>query len=140
MGNETLFRKVRGMKLPRGRYVLFGSTPLGIRGLKNCRDVDVLLVEDLWEEYRKKNWEVVTLSHGSECLRNGDVELWKDWKPGQWNVDQLIEEAEIIDGLPFVKLESVLEWKKLSGREKDLKDIETIEKFFESSFAHTGQK
>jgi len=41
----------------------------------------------------------------------------------------LIDGAEIIDGLPFVKLERVLAWKKLNTREKDLKDIEVIEKF-----------
>jgi len=41
----------------------------------------------------------------------------------------LIDDAEIIDGLPFVKLEYVVKYKKQDGREKDLKDIETIEKF-----------
>ncbi|MDP2856193.1 MAG: hypothetical protein Q8N90_03725 [bacterium] len=58
--------------------------------------------------------------------------MWKGWKPGQWDIKQLIREAEIIDGLPFVKLKYVLKWKKLSGREKDLKDIETIERFLQT--------
>ena len=46
-----------------------------------------------------------------------------------WDIKQLIKEAEIIDSLPFVKLKYVIEWKKQNNRKKDLKDIETIEKF-----------
>jgi len=35
----------------------------------------------------------------------------------------------MILGLPFVKLEQVLRWKKLLERKKDLEDIALIEKF-----------
>ena len=129
MSNKNLFQRVKELKLPIGRYALFGSAPLGIRGLKDCYDIDIIVTEDLWNEYKEKNWKTKIMTHGSQYLWNDGIELWKDWKPGQWDIEQLIREAEIIDELPFVKLEKVLEWKKLSGREKDLKDIEIIEKF-----------
>jgi hypothetical protein len=38
-----------------------------------------------------------------------------------------IANAEIIDGLPFDTLETILYYKKKEGREKDLRDIEVIE-------------
>jgi hypothetical protein len=41
----------------------------------------------------------------------------------------LINESEIIDDLPFVKLKEVLKWKKMRNKEKDKKDIELIKKF-----------
>lgn len=56
----------------------------------------------------------------------------KPWGPGEWNVDQIITEAEEIAGLPFVRLETVLAWKKRNGRPKDLKDIELIEAYLAS--------
>lgn len=132
MSNNGLFQKVKDLKLPLGKYALFGSAPMGIRGLKDCHDVDIIVKEDLWNEYRiRKDWEVKITPNGSEYFLNGDgdVEIWKEWKPGKWDIRKLIDGAEIIDELPFVRLETVVEWKKLSGREKDLKDIETIEKF-----------
>ncbi len=133
MNNNELFQRVKELGLPIDKYALFGSAPLGVRGFRDCHDIDIIVTEDLWNEYKSKNWEVRTMPHGSQGLLNGEVELWKDWKPGQWDIEQLIREAEIIDGLPFVKLERVLEWKRLSGRDKDLKDIEIIEKFLRTN-------
>ncbi|KKS44538.1 hypothetical protein A2567_02580 [Candidatus Azambacteria bacterium RIFOXYD1_FULL_42_11] len=130
MSNNDLFQKVKELKLPIGKYALFGSAPLGIRGLKDCHDIDIIVTEDLWNEYQdKENWETKKFNNGTLYLANGGVELWKDWGPGRWDIERLIREAEIIDKLPFVRLEKVLEWKKQNGREKDLRDIETIEKF-----------
>lgn len=130
MSNDDLFQRVKELKLPTGKYVLFGSAPLGIRGLKNCHDIDVVVTEDLWGEFVVKDgWVLKTGPSGDEYLWNNDIELWRGWKPGEWDISELINEAEIINGLPFVKLDYVVECKKLSAREKDLKDIAIIEKF-----------
>lgn len=129
MSNNDLFQRAKELKLPIGKYALFGSAPLGIRGLKDCHDIDIIITEDLWNEYKSKNWEIKAMSDGSQYFWNDEIELWKDWYPGKWNIQKLIDEAEMIDGLPFVRLEKVLEWKKLNAREKDLKDIETIKQF-----------
>jgi hypothetical protein len=135
--NKDLFGKVKGLNLPTGEYALFGSAPLGIRELKKCRDIDIIMSENLWNEYKNKlNWKIKKNldRNDSYCLCNddNDIELWKDWAPGAWNVVELIKEAEIIDDLPFVKLEQVIKWKKLNGRGKDLKDIEIIEIYLKS--------
>ncbi|MDD4897684.1 MAG: hypothetical protein WCZ99_03160 [Candidatus Paceibacterota bacterium] len=127
-----LFEKVKKLKLPIGKYALFGSAQLGIRGLKDCHDIDIIIFDDLWEQYKKKNWKKGLL-YEEEYLFNEGIELWKSWGPGEWDIKQLIEEAEMIDGLPFVKLEKVLEWKKIAMREKDIKDIEIIENFLNKS-------
>ncbi len=58
--------------------------------------------------------------------------MWKDWYPGEWDVSDIIAKAEIIDGLPFVTLDTVVKWKKLKGREKDIRDIELIEEFLKT--------
>ncbi len=108
MSNNDLFQRVREMELPIGEYALFGSAPLGIRALRDCRDIDIIITEDLWNKYRSKKWKIKTMPHGSKYLWNDGVELWKDWYPGKWDIQKLIDEAEMIDGLPFVKLEYVL--------------------------------
>lgn len=133
MSNNDLFQKVKKLNLPIGNYAIFGSGSLMIRNIRESRDLDVIVTEDLFEEYKNKlGWKLKDGPSGDKYLWNNRIELWKEWKPGQWDIKQLIREAEIIDGLPFVKLKYILEWKKLSGREKDLKDIETIEKFLQT--------
>lgn len=130
INNDVLFQKVRDLQLPIGKYALFGSAALGIRNLKQCRDIDIIVTENVWDEFKNRGWEMRIMPHGSQYLCKDEMEMWKDWFPGKWDITRLIREAEIIDGLPFVKLASVLESKRMSNREKDVADIQIIEKFF----------
>ncbi len=133
MSNNDLFQKVRDLRLPIGKYALFGSAALGIRGWKQCRDIDIIVTEDAWNGFKKRGWEVKRMSHGSQYFCKDKIEVWKDWYPGEWNIAKLINEAEIIDGLPFVRIESVLTSKKLSNRKKDQEDIKLIERFLHNT-------
>lgn len=133
MSNKELFKKAKELNLPVGRYALFGSAPIGVRRLRECKDIDILVTEDLWDEYRNKSeWELKITSRGTEYLCRGDIELWKNWRPVIEDVGKIIREADIIDGLSFVKLEEVIKRKKIMGRGKDLKDVELIEKFLKN--------
>lgn len=132
MSNKELFAQVKKLNLPIGKYALFGSAPLGIRNLKDCHDVDIIVTEDLWNKYKNKSeWELKEMPNEFKdvYLCNGDIELWKNWRPGNWDIESLIKNAEISSGLPFVKLEEMIRWKKMNGREKDLKDVEVAENY-----------
>lgn len=127
--NHILFSKLREFALPVGKYAIFGSGPLGIRSLKECHDLDVIVTEDIFEKYKTSpDWKLKDCND-SQYLENDGIEFWKNWNPGNWDINKLIQEAEVIDDLPFVKLEEVLKWKKINTREKDLKDIEIIENY-----------
>ena len=54
MNNNDLFQKVKELKLPIGKYALFGSAPMGVRGLKECSDIDLIVSEEVWEEYKNR--------------------------------------------------------------------------------------
>jgi len=132
MKNNALFQKVKELKLPENKYALFGSAPMGIRGLKECSDIDLVVTEDLWQEFKnKQGWEYKITENSVEYIQNSDsnIEIWHDWRPWYQDVMPFIDNSEIIDDLPFVRLEHVLEWKRKFGRERDLKDVEIIEKF-----------
>ncbi len=125
-----LFEKVKTIGLPSGGYAIFGSGPMAIRGLRDCRDIDLIVTDEVFEEYKNSSgWELKEIK-GKELLANNGVEMMNGWSPGEWDIKQLIEDAEIIEGLPFVRLSEVLRWKKLAKRDKDLKDIEILEKYF----------
>lgn len=128
-----MLHELKGLNLPPGKFALFGSAPLCVRGLRECgHDLDLIVTEDLWDEYsRKEEWERKTNEYGIEYLklRSNEIELYKTWYPGEWNLPKIIREAETIDGLPFVRLETVREWKKTFGRDKDKRDIALIDEF-----------
>jgi hypothetical protein len=48
------------------------------------------------------------------------------WGIGDFDVDELIDTAEIISGLPFVQLEHVIRYKKIRFSEKDLLHLDAI--------------
>jgi len=128
---EQLFDAVRALGLPAGKFVIIGSGPLGARGIKECGDVDVLVTQDVWDEYRtREGWRLKQKAPGKTSLDNGQgIELWYDRIPGTWDVERLIAEADIINGLPFDRLQNIREWKKLYDRPKDKGDIEAIDRF-----------
>lgn len=128
-----MFEKVRNLNLPIGTYAFFGSAPLAVRGLRDIGDIDLIVSPEIWQQFENKaEWEHRTSQSGSPFLMNNGIELFQQWRPGQWDIKELIREADIIDGLPFVKLSRVLAWKKLRGKEKDIGDIKTIEDFLQS--------
>jgi hypothetical protein len=67
-------------------------------------------------------------------LYKDNIEVGDVWDYGEYNPDPqlLINDADIIDGVPFVRLEEVLKWKKAYGREKDKMDIKLIEEYLKN--------
>jgi hypothetical protein len=124
MGFKDLILELKNLNLPPDQFAIFGSGPLGIRGLKESNDLDIIVKEDLWNELSKKypvqNEKLITI---------GEIEFYKHWKPWYDNTDFLIDTADIIDGIRFVKLEQVLKWKKEYNREKDIADVKLIEEY-----------
>ncbi len=71
-------------------------------------------------------------------LLNGQVTFGNKWGIGNFDVDALIDDAEYIGGLPFVRLEYFVHCKMIRASEKDLQFIEALEK--RNYFAHAGRK
>ena len=59
-------------------------------------------------------------------LGNG-LTFGTSWAYGDFDVSLLIDEAEVIDGIPFVRLDHVIEFKRIAGRPKDLLHIRLLE-------------
>jgi len=78
----------------------------------------------LKESYSHKNVDfdsghVPSETNASIIRINDWLELCKDWNPTlSVGIDKLIEDAEIIGGLPFVKLSYLIESKRLRLRLK----------------------
>ncbi len=125
--------KFKKLNIPKGEYVIFASGPMGVRGLRDTHDIDVVVTKEIYEKYKNtEGWDTVEFQREGrdvEMIENDGVEFYTDWGPGEWNVRDLISSGEEIDGAYFAPLDQVRKWKLLSAREKDLKDVGLIDKY-----------
>jgi len=130
---EKFLQKLKKLNLPKGKYVIFGSGPMCVRGLRKCDDLDVIVTEDIYNDLKSRS--DFKIGHrkesGNEFLEKDGIEIYQNWYPDDWHVKNLIQEAEIIDGFPFVKLEEVLKWKMIKRRDKDIEDIKLIKEYLD---------
>lgn len=127
--------ELKKLNLPKGKYAVFGSGPLAIRGLRENKDIDIMVKSGLWKELKKKYPDRIkkTKDNKAESIHLGNIEIleinYQDWSSFIDDPNKLIDQAEIIQGFPFVKLDHLLECKKIMNREKDWKDIELINNY-----------
>lgn len=123
--------KIKDLGLPTKDFAIFGSGPMMIHGLKELiHDIDIVARGEAWEMIQRLgNVEIAELGDKRVTFFNKRIEAFNGWKPGGMDRDMLIDEAEIIDGLPWVHIEHVLEYKKILNREKDQDDIEKLEHY-----------
>lgn len=127
---KKFLQKLKELNLPKGKFAIFGSGPMCVRGLRETGDLDVIVSEDIFNEFKNRpDFKLEKKKSGNEYLEKDNIEFYRNWHPGEWDINKLIQQAEIIDGFPFVRLEEVLKWKKLKGRDKDIKDIKLIEEY-----------
>ncbi len=119
---------LRKLNLPRDEFAICGSGPLAVREIRDSNDIDIVVKKKLWEQLAKK-YPVHQSSNNRNFIQIRDIEMYEGWFPLLENTDKLIDTADIINGFRFVKLEYVMEWKKIMKREKDKKDIKLIEKY-----------
>ena len=121
-------QRLAELDLPLGNWALFGSGPLLLRGwIDEVGDLDVVSRGPAWEK-AKEHGRLVALPDGNQIVEAGSgVTVGRTWLYGDFTIDDLIDTAEMIDGIPCVRLEHVISYKRLSDRPKDRVHLEIIE-------------
>lgn len=127
--DTTLFDQLRQLQLPPNGYAIFGSGPLAIRGIiPACNDLDILCKQDVWDIVSREGvteflpeYDVTVAS-----FFDGAITFGTEWGIGEFNVVELIDTAEMIDSLPFVRLEYVVRYKTIRSSTKDLQHLSAL--------------
>ena len=128
----SLFDRVKRLNLRVSDFAIFGSGPLIVRGIiPASNDLDIICRGQAWErvkaigelEYLSK-YDVTVVT-----MCDGRLTFGTRWAIGEFDTDELIDGAEEIDGLPFVRLEHVKNYKEISKRPKDLRHIEALKAY-----------
>jgi hypothetical protein len=121
VNGRDLLDRLRDLGLPAGHFAVFGSGPLLVRGIiDDVGDLDVLVKRTAWERVGRMG-TLVEIEEGVMIvsLDDGALTFGRSWAYGDFDIDELIDTADVIEGLPFVRLEHVIAFKQAANRPKD---------------------
>lgn len=124
---DKLLNEFRKLKLPDGEYAIYGSGPLAIRGIRDIQDLDVIVLDQLYQRLKTQ----YPKDPEKERIKIGEIEIYPSWawKNRQGDLKKVIIRAELIEGLRFVRLDDLIKCKRKMGRPKDFKDIRLIKEY-----------
>ena len=131
MDIKVLLSELKKLDLPKDKFAITSSGPLGIKGIREINDLDIIVCPDLWNELSEKYKVIKENNFESICIGNIQI-LGK----GSWFTDPQfgdtisnIKNAEIIEGYRWVQLNQILEIKRHKTRPKDVEDVQLIERY-----------
>ena len=110
-------------------FVIFGSGPLLAHGLRyGIHDLDVVARGPAWRRVSEYGCRGTGSVNGAPMAMfwNGLIQFSQAWISADWDTDELIDRAEIIQGWPFARLTDVLAYKRVLLRPKDYPDIAAL--------------
>lgn len=131
MTKEEIISKVKTLQLTKGSYVVFGSCPLAVAGIRESNDIDMLVSPEVYESLKSGGWQQRDKGPKDKPLVHDVFEAHDNWNFSSYNptLTDLLANAEVVDGISFASLEDVRRWKTASGRPKDLIDIGLIDSY-----------
>lgn len=120
-----LVDQLKELHLPYGEYAVFGSAVMAMRNIREAPNIDVIVTNKLWSR--------LLVSHVPDeegFIRVKMVKISNWWfAPTKKDIATMINEAEDIGGIPFVKIEEVRNYKSGLKRSKDKTDVELIDDY-----------
>jgi hypothetical protein len=120
-------KQLKQLPLAKHQYMIWGSGPLAIRGIRESKDIDLVVTKQIWDQLAKRFSPSTSMK-----ICTGNIEIWNDCLNLTDQIDDMIAKPDIIEGFPFMTLRHTIEWKRQMNRDKDLKDIALIEAFLKS--------
>lgn len=134
------FRKeLSKLSLDETNSIVINSGILNALGIRESHDIDISVNEEVFEELKSnKNLNLITNEFGRPMLVNDTVDISLGWVQNS-NLSFIYEDllkdncTIVIDGVRYLNLETLLEGKKLWGREKDKEDVKLIERYLKKN-------
>ena len=118
------FRELAALDLPAGDFAVTGSGVLFAHGLiADPRDLDVLTRGLAWEQVTRIAAPGPMSLTAGEAVVSGHLEFVDRWFSDVWAVDELIDNADVLHGFRFVRLDVIRATKVMLGRPRDLEHL-----------------
>ncbi|HTJ70235.1 MAG TPA: hypothetical protein VL551_22045 [Actinospica sp.] len=127
-----LFAELGRLGMDPADFVVCGSAVLFVRGLRaRIGDLDILARRGAWRAALRLADPVPAVSGHGQAVHHPrlPIEIVDRWTKG-WDTDDLIENADVIDGVRFMPLRHLYTWKQQARRPKDLPDLAAITRLY----------
>jgi len=117
----SLLQRLQELPFPEKEYWVVAGGAMVLHGFRSqTHDIDLGCTTCLADKLERLGYTVFRCEDGTrKILYSDDVEFFENWIAGT---------VEIISGVPVVCVEGLIQMKRNLGREKDLADIDQIEK------------
>ena len=133
--SETFVDKVKALNLPLDQIIVIGSGILDQLGIRPASDIDLAASSDLMKKLSDESGDWLKKFDDNQRFYfvkdDGSAEVWDGWEfDGQVvSYDDLLDYVVEYDGVRFVNLEFLSQWKKWRSREKDVQDVKLIDEW-----------
>jgi hypothetical protein len=115
-----------------GNHAIFGSGPLLIRNvIDRVNDIDIIARGEAWRRTAAAGELVHLPDHNITIasLHSGRLTVGTSWAIGDIDIDDAIDTADQIEGIPWVRLDLVAEYKRVARRAKDIEHLRLLEQW-----------
>jgi hypothetical protein len=137
----NIFEEVRKLNFSPDHFMVVGSGIMSVKGIRDAYDLDIVVSKELFDKCRSDGWRLMpwtrTGRSGKEWLKGDIADLMIEVQSGNkdYDLEELKKEGELIDGIWFLSLKQLIQFKKNYGRPKDFDDIKLMEGYLKD---HSG--
>ncbi|MEX2515038.1 MAG: hypothetical protein WD335_02845 [Candidatus Paceibacterota bacterium] len=137
LNKDQVISIIKDLHFPPDQYLVIAGTVMAVHGIRKADDVDLVISSDLFEHLKEEgDWEHCTRHEdNSEFLARDKIDIAS--KLDLYDYPTTLTEAkirqDIIEGIPFMGLNDLIEFKQVYGRKKDLGDIKLIKDYLQAN-------
>ncbi|MDF2521747.1 MAG: hypothetical protein K0R84_2375 [Clostridia bacterium] len=121
LNREQIMDKLKELNFPKEQFCVMTGAALVLHGVRQeTADIDIGCTKELFAKLLQSGFELAAGKVYRGIVIEGFIEIFEDWMP---------EKSILIDGIPVADIHDIRRYKEQKGRDKDLRDIELIDRF-----------
>ena len=132
MNKADIIEKLSAFPYDASEYWLITGGAMVLYGIREeTSDIDLGCTARLADRLEADGYLHAVRTNGKRWFKVGsDIELFEDW---------LYDTVTLMDGIPVISIQGLIDMKRSLGREKDARDIGLIEKYLQTMSTETHQ-
>lgn len=127
-----IINEIKKFNLDPNEFIVVGGGILCVLGIRDTNDIDLVVEKKIYNALLgQSGWTEKKWPKGDPTISKDICEIGTDWGDDKkvYTYNELRHNSVCIQGINFISLEFLKEWKFNKGREKDKRDVELINKY-----------